>query len=234
MEIRRDIVFLTGWASFRIDGDTEYNHLREFIAQTVHKDAHWAVEEFADIDDGDTIADAIRRGIAVGVSDGSFKDSFGTSCWIIQEETQVGEIKCPCVVPGQGSAQSAYRSELAGMYGMITMINALCAFHNISEGDGLQALRHVDQRGDITNPRMAQFDLLSATRNSLRLCPIKVIMRHEKGHQDDDLDAVLDRWAALNVEVDDGAKEHWYRTMAAGHRQHRIFAETFVTDDRRN
>ena len=70
---------------FRIDGETEYTHLREFIKQTVHKDAHWSVEEFADIDDGDTIADAIRRGIAVGVSDGSFKDSFGTgACWIIQ------------------------------------------------------------------------------------------------------------------------------------------------------
>jgi hypothetical protein len=41
---------------------------------------------------------------------------------------------------------------------MITMINAICAFYDIASGaiklgcDGIQALKHVDQRCDITNP----------------------------------------------------------------------------------
>jgi hypothetical protein len=78
---------------------------------------------------------------------------------------------------------------------MITMINAICAFYDIITGstelgcDGIQALQHVDQRHDITNPRMPQFDILSATQNSLRKCPVKGKMRHVKGHQDDDWEA---------------------------------------------
>ena len=32
-----------------------------------------------------------------------------------------------------------------------------------------------------------------------------------KGHQDDDCTAELDEWAQLNIAMDDGAKEHWYR-----------------------
>ena len=57
---------------------------------------------------------------------------------------------------------------------MITMINAICAFHDIKTGsielgcDRIQALKYVNQRNDITNPSMPQFDLLSATRNELR------------------------------------------------------------------
>ena len=84
-----------------------------------------AVERFQSTDDGDTIADAIRHGKGIGVSDGSFKDQFGTACWILQGETAGGEIKCPCLVPGNGTVQSTYRSKLAGLYGMITMIKAI-------------------------------------------------------------------------------------------------------------
>ena len=57
----------------------------------------------------------------MGVSDGSFKDQFGTACWILKPKEQAGgSIWCPCVVPGGGESQSAYRSELAGLYGMAT------------------------------------------------------------------------------------------------------------------
>ena len=231
VEVGRSFVFLTGWALFRDVARSEHDGLHEFIQESVHQDAKWAVERFQNSDDGATIADAIRKGTAIGVSDGSFKDKHGTACWILQGETATGKIKCSCVVPGIGAVQSAYRSELAGLYGMITMINAICAFHDIISGtielgcDGIQALRHVDQRCDITNPKMAQFDLLSASRNSLRMCPIKVTMRHVKGHQDNNWEAVLDRWANLNIEADDGAKEHWYSSINIRQSQHRIFAE---------
>ena len=78
------------------------------------------------------------------------------------------------MVPGHSSTHSAYKSELAGIYGMVTMIETLCKFHGISEGsveigcDGLSALRHAMQRLDITNPKMPQFDLLPATRMVVR------------------------------------------------------------------
>ena len=111
------------------------------------------------------VANAIRTGKCIGVSDGSFKDEFGTACWIIQGEDAVSQIKCPLVVPGLSSTHSPYWSELAGIYGMVTMIETLRKFHGISEGsveigcDGLLALRHAMQR-----PKMPQFDLLAATR----------------------------------------------------------------------
>ena len=167
----------------------------------------------------------------MGVSDGSFKDQFGTAFWILQGETADDEMKGPCTVPGSSDVQSAYRSELAGLYGMITMVNAICEFHMIKTGaielgcNGIQALRHVDQRSEVTNHRMAQFDLLSAARNALRKCPVTVTMRHVKGHQDDHWDTTLDRWASLNIEADDGAKEHWYRVSTHRHSQQRIYAE---------
>jgi hypothetical protein len=233
VELTPSTVVLTGWAVFHNKHQDAQLTLSEFIQETVHQDAKWAIERFSSIDDGAIISEAICQGKGVGVSDGSFKDSFGTACWIIQGDSDLGEIKCPCLVPGNGQVQSAYRSELAGLYGMITMINTLCAYHDIKDGaielgcDGIQALQHVDQRCDITNPWMPQFDLLSATRNALRLCPIQMKMKHVKGHQDDDWEAVLDRKATLNVAADDGAKEHWYRTVNVGHQQHRIFAETW-------
>jgi hypothetical protein len=176
VEIARSQVVLTGWAPTRSRYNMEVPSLQEYIQKQVHKDVRWAVERFFPTDDGATIADAIRQGNAIGVSNGSFKDKFGTACWILQGETADGEIKCPCLVPGNGSVQSAYRSELAGLYGMVTMINAICEFYHIKLGaielgcDGIQALQHVNQRHDITSPRMPQFDILSATRNSLRKC----------------------------------------------------------------
>ena len=67
------------------------------------------------------------------------------ACWVLQGKDEVGQIICPCVVPGRGKYQSAYRSELAGLYGMVTMIETLCRMYSIEEGqveigcDGLQA-----------------------------------------------------------------------------------------------
>ena len=51
----------------------------------------------------------------------------------------------------RGESQSAYRSELARLYGIATMIRPLCKLYQITEGevelacDGLQALRHVSR-----------------------------------------------------------------------------------------
>jgi hypothetical protein len=214
VEIVRTTVYLTGWAPLTRQNDMVPTQLSEMIHNVLHKDTRWAVESCEIIDNGHTIAEAIRNGTAVGVSDGSFKDQFGTAFWILQGKTADSEMKGPCTVPGSSDVQSAYRSELAGLYGMITMVNAICAFHKIETGaielgcDGIQAPRHVDQRSEVTNPRMAQFDLLSAARNALRICPVTVKMRHVKGHQDDHWDTILDRWASLNVEADDGAKRN--------------------------
>ena len=123
----------------------------------------------------------------------------------------------------RGGSQSAYRSELARLYGMATMV---CKFYQITEGevelacDGLQALRHVSRMEVATEAKAPQFDLLAATRSVCRNCPVTLKFRHVKGHQDD-----LDEWASLNIEMDDGAKEHWLRSKNSRTRQQYIFGE---------
>ena len=96
MEIVGSMVVLTGWALIQepdmIAADAS---LQEYIQTKVHKDAKWSVERFQSNDNGAMIAEGIKKGNGLGVSNGSFKDKFGTACWILQGETEVGEIKCP-------------------------------------------------------------------------------------------------------------------------------------------
>ena len=59
----------------------------------------------------------------------------------------------------RGKSQGAYHSELAGLYGVATMIRTLCKFYQITEGevelacDGLQALRHVSRMEVVTEAK---------------------------------------------------------------------------------
>ena len=63
-----------------------------------------------------------------------------------------------------------------------------------------------------TEAKAPQFDLLAATGRVFRKCPVTVKFRHVKGHQDDNFYADLNEWASLNIDMDDGAKEHWLRS----------------------
>jgi hypothetical protein len=72
------------------------------------------------------------------VSDGSFKSQYGTSAWAIKAESSVDKCtgadippeaasknsrrKGVNIVPGAPSDQSAYRSEVAGLFGIATMV----------------------------------------------------------------------------------------------------------------
>jgi hypothetical protein len=59
------------------------------------------------------------------VSDGSFKEKHGTAAWMIcVSETCV--IRGRTITPGLPSDQSAYRSELIGLYGIVYTIRYLC------------------------------------------------------------------------------------------------------------
>ena len=160
----RSAIVLTGWAETVNPKASSYHVLRDFIASSVPANAQWAIERFKSDDEGQSVADAIKKVCCMGVSDGSFKDHFGMACWILKPKDQAGgTIRCPCVVPG------GYRSELAGLYGMATMICTLCKLYQITEGevelacDGLQALRHVSRMEVTTEAKAPQFDLLAAT-----------------------------------------------------------------------
>jgi hypothetical protein len=144
-------------------------------------------------DNGERIAQAIRHGTAIALSDGSYKDGFGTSALIIEAEDDHHNIIAANVVTGDPSAQNSYCSELASIFGQITLVNTICRLHSITQAstDG------------------SQFDLLSATRVALQESPITWSFCHVKGHQNADPDTTLDPWALLNVDMDSLAKMYW-------------------------
>ena len=115
------------------------------------------------------------------------------------------------------------------------MIEAVCTFHKIEEGsvtigcDGISALRQGMQALEITNPAMAQFDIIAATRNAMMRCPVKWRQIHIKGHQDADPEAVLDRWALLNIAMDEKAKALWHeKSKGTEVRSYQIFGEPWA------
>lgn len=69
---------------------------------------------------------AICNDTAITLSDGSYKDGFGTAALIIEAEDDKHDIIIVNVVPGNPSDQSSYCSKLAGIYGQITLVNTIC------------------------------------------------------------------------------------------------------------
>jgi hypothetical protein len=96
------------------------------------------------------------------------------------------------IVPGASTDQSAYRSEVAGLFGIATMVREICALHDITAGtvylgcDGLSALLNCTDIDYVVKPTAPHFDLITATRAMLQQCPVKWIPHHVLGHQDDD------------------------------------------------
>ena len=63
-------------------------------------DIKWAVQRFATQDEGQTVATAIRHGHAIAVSDGSYKDSFGTTAFVLEGETSANRVVAVNIVLG--------------------------------------------------------------------------------------------------------------------------------------
>lgn len=158
-------------------------------------------------DDGVTLAIAIREGDAITISDGSFQDQYGTAAWVLEGKCSMGRIVWAVMAPGMAKGQSAYRSELTGIYCILICAKKLCEFYNITQGsielscDGLSALDNVFNFVSVIKIEDSNYDLLFA--------PLTWKFRHVKGHQDDHSSHdQLDRWAKLNVEMDSRAKRH--------------------------
>jgi hypothetical protein len=161
--------------------------------------SNWAVCRFDATDNGQRVTQAIRNGTAIAVSDGSsFKDSFGTSALILEASDSTDNIVAVNVVPSNPDSQSSYRSKLAGIFGQVTLVNALCKTHGITQGaiecgcDSLGALQKVFILDTEIKTAGSNFDLLSATRVAIRDSPVTWTFRHVKGHQDDNIETNLD------------------------------------------
>ena len=184
--------------------------------QQLPVDVRWALRDIAASDNGVVIAQALRDGTAVAVSDGSFKDKFGTAAWVIEGRRSDGWVEGQCIIPGGPEDQSAYRSELGGLYAIAAMVQVICELHNIQEGsievacDGMNALAQVGEADPIIRPNGAQYDIIAATQAKIKRTNIQWKMRHVMGHQDDTQGCtVMDRWETLNCMMDERAKQHW-------------------------
>ena len=85
--------------------------------------------------------------------------------------------------------QSAYRSELAGIYATLRMCQTICREHEIHNGsitlacDNLAAGLSLRRKLYYLNPIWDHFDLLQAIFRVLHSLPITVRYCHVEGHQ---------------------------------------------------
>ena len=179
----------------------------------------WATRNTKVRDNGVAVARGIRRGEAVAVSDGSFKNGVATAAFEVRPHLNSRRkrdfIRGQNRPPGRPEDQSPYRGELSGIYGSICTLEQVCNVHDISEGaatvacDGKEALSMALDPARPLDPKCSDFDLLSAIRAKVRKMPITIVPHWVWGHQDSTPGASLDEWAEMNVQMDSRAKAHW-------------------------
>jgi ribonuclease HI len=178
----------------------------------------YLVDEIAlPLDKGQAIARGIQDGTARAVSDGSFKDNYGTAAGVIAATaTDKDMLYFSNVVPGTSTDQSSYRSELSGVLGLLHIIEAICSTFKITQGsvtialDGREAMTQASYT-NVEQPLQAgqvAFDLLQTIRHTCSTLPIKVQWRWVEGHQLEK-GKRLDWWGNQNRIVDAMAKRFW-------------------------
>jgi hypothetical protein len=177
-------------------------------------EARWVVQNVEIVGDWETWARA-RDHCLQGVSDGSFKDQFGTAAFILVSPDEPSlYIKGAVITPGHPDDQNAFRSELAGIYAITVLQWALQQYYHLESGhievacDGKSALQQAQWSEDFINTRYPHYDLILAIRVIRNLSKWEWKWRHVKGHQDS-TGGELDFWAQLNVQMDSAAKQHW-------------------------
>ena len=98
------------------------------------KGEQWAALDVLMTPGINSLVEDIKNGTAIGVSDGSFKDEFGTAAWVIENVEGTQRIMGNVLVPGYASDHSAYRSEIAGLYGMVVGVETIARLWNIQKG----------------------------------------------------------------------------------------------------
>jgi hypothetical protein len=164
------------------------------------------------------LLDGIREGSAIAVTDGSYKHSLGTAGFIIlpaPNSTDSCSLTAVNMTPGRPQDVDSYRAELAGIFGTIQLINHVCTSMGIQNGhitlgcDCLSALQQI-QSCLPAPPNRAHFDLVLSIQSLISSSPITWSFHHIRGHQDAHTAyAALDRWAQLNVDMDNLAKTYW-------------------------
>jgi len=180
------------------------------------QDARWAISRSRCTDGGASVARALRAGTLQAVGDGSLKGGFGTSAFVLEAPGEASiRVQGVNIVPGPLAEGDSHRCELASLYAILLVSQAVCKTHHITQGkatiacDNKQAISMFNE-WYVPDPQDANFDLTSAIWKLLQDSPIQWQNIHVKGHQDDHLQCdKLNRVAQLNVEMDRLAKSFW-------------------------
>jgi len=183
--------------------------------------APWAFASYKTLDNGQQIAYAVVQGTCKVVSDGSYKDGSGIAAWMIQDMASKNILSGTTIIPGHTSDQSAYQSELGGIFSIVMMIHNICKYYNIPKGtiwiacDGLGPLTQCFTKYQNPSPSTAHFDLIMSIQNMINKTPIDWHWHHVLGHQDKTT-GKLDWWAERNIQMDAEAKAFWSQLNKKG------------------
>ena len=177
-------------------------------------DAAWICTNIRGMEHLEKIVNGIKHGTFVGVSDGSFTPTFqlGSAAWIITSESDKGYLQGGGITPGTPTSHNAYRSEVAGIYGLLIILSCL---QNITDMEGATITIGCDgssalwtsfkQRHQVSSSDKA-FDIMSRVIALRETINIKIIPLHVRGHQET-TSKQLSFLEMANIEMDYRAKE---------------------------
>jgi hypothetical protein len=160
---------------------------------------------------------AIRDGTAMGCTDGSYmpklSEAVGAAAWRIECPATSESLQGWTQTTGIESEVDSYRSELHGLHSLLTGLEALCSFFQLTEGavtigcDNKTAIYRSSGAWLKVSQSTPHVDLVRAIRLTIHKLPIRVTFQHVYGHQDDRVPAhSLPRMAQLNISMDLHAK----------------------------
>ena len=146
-------------------------------------DLKWAAYRCTVPGGGKTLADAMKIGSSVAVSDASLKSCFGTAAFVIEGPTDIHRAVGVNIVPGPVKDGDSYRCELSGLIGAMTVVRTICQSHNVSSGgmqvacDNISTLR-IFKPDFVPEPTQESFDLVCSLWQLVQTIPIRLEAVH--------------------------------------------------------
>ena len=177
---------------------------------TLPQNKRWSVNNtLLPNDNCHQLVESIKNQSAIAMSDGSFKDSYGTTGFIITGDDISSSVigVAPCL--GRREYHDAYRAELTGVLAMLIILETLCKSHSIEDGlvtlscDNDTALeRCLDEDWEVKISDK-NWDIIRSARTIRTELPIKIKMAKVSGHADKVKQySELSRLEKLNFECD--------------------------------
>jgi hypothetical protein len=162
-------IVCTGSAAFLSVPTPRPRTFTEHLTQVIS--LRWCLDSLTVINEGKELLEALKTGMSasvMAVSDGPFKDTYGTAAWTIGTEENGAIITGKAICPGGQEDHSAYRSELTGLYSIMVVTHQLCLFYGVEEGqvevgcDGSSALQTAFGRDPVLTSDIPDFDIVGA------------------------------------------------------------------------